>query len=311
MLALVFSCVVANAPAELMGPRMPYGAFDKLPATTLTVGESKVRVALAPGAFGQKRAVLLEWSRRSSDAVSRWLGGLPVKDVRLLFVPVEGDDIEGMTWGYQGAASRLTVGVDATDEQVGGSWVLAHELVHMAVPRLSDQHLWLTEGLATWVEPMARAQRGLVSPEQAWGWIVRGVPKGLPGKGDEGLDHTHTWGRTYWGGALFCLLAEVELRERTGNTRGLQDALRGLRAAGASNEQSWPIERVLAVADRATGTTVLHDLYERMKATPVSPDLDALWRRLGVRLEGDAVRFDDTAPLAAARQAMTRAPEPR
>jgi hypothetical protein len=308
MLTLLLGVVTATAPLDLMGPRMPYAAFDQLPATSLQLGGGTVRVALAPGTFGQKREALLAWSRSSSEAVSRWLGGLPVKDVRVLLVPVDGDDIEGMTWGYQGAATRVTVGVDATAEQVAGSWVLAHELVHMAVPRLPDDQLWLTEGLATWVEPMARAQRGLVTPELAWKWILRGVPKGLPAEGDEGLNHTHTWGRTYWGGALFCLLAEVTLRERTGNRKGLQDAMRGLRAAGASNEQAWPIERVLAVADRATGTTVLQDLYAQLKATPVTPDLGALWKRLGVRLEGEVVRFDDSAPLAAARLAMTRAP---
>ena len=42
--------------------------------------------------------------------------------------------------------------------------------------------------------------------------------------GGFGLDNTHTWGRTYWGGAMFCLLADVEIRRRTHNRRGLQDA---------------------------------------------------------------------------------------
>jgi len=34
-------------------------------------------------------------------------------------------------------------------------------------------------------------------------------------------------GPHYWGGALFCLQADLEVRKRTGNAKGLQDALRG------------------------------------------------------------------------------------
>ena len=43
--------------------------------------------------------------------------------------------------------------------------------------------------------------------------MVRDMPKGLPQAGDEGLDNTDTWGRKYWGGAMFCLFADVEIRK--------------------------------------------------------------------------------------------------
>ena len=41
------------------------------------------------------------------------------------------------------------------------------------------------------------------------------MPKGLPQAGDQGLDNTGTWGREYWGGAMFCLLADIEIRKAT------------------------------------------------------------------------------------------------
>ena len=61
---------------------------------------------------------------------------------------------------------------------------------------------------------------------------------------DRGLDRTRTWGRTYWGGALFCLMADVEIRKQTGNRVGLQDALRTILSAGGSIDKK-------EVADRA------------------------------------------------------------
>jgi hypothetical protein len=37
----------------------------------------------------------------------------------------------------------------------------------------------------------------------------------------------------------------------------------------------------------------------------VTPDLDQLWRDLGLRNTGGSLEFDDTAPLAAIRRAIT------
>ena len=42
----------------------------------------------------------------------------------------------------------------------------------------------------------------------------------------------------------------------------------------------------------------------------VTIDLDALWNELGVRLRGDRVVYDEGAPLAAIRRAITEV-EPR
>jgi hypothetical protein len=140
-----------------------------------------------------------------------------------------------------------------------------------------------------------------------WGEMLRGMPNVLPAENDRGLDHTPTWGRTYWGGALFCLLADVEIHVRTYNRKGLQDALRGLLDAGGSIRTDWPVARIFAVGDEATGTTVLTELYRRMgdAPAPTGAELDALLRALGVQAQDRDVRLDDRAPLAPTRRAIT------
>jgi hypothetical protein len=45
-----------------------------------------------------------------------------------------------------------------------------------------------------------------------------------------------------------------------------------------------------------------------MRATPVAPDLDALWRELGISVSGGKVTFDDSTPLAPIRRAITAVP---
>jgi hypothetical protein len=91
----------------------------------------------------------------------------------------------------------------------------------------------------------ARAQVGDLSAEIVWRELVDGLPKGLPAPGDRGLDNTHTWGRTYWGGALFCLMADLEIHRRTNNRFGLQDALRGIVRAGGNMEHDWQLTSAL------------------------------------------------------------------
>jgi hypothetical protein len=187
--------------------------------------------------------------------------------------------------------------------------MMTHEFIHMAFPDVSgesDEHHWMEEGMATYIEPIARAQIGRMTSERVWGDFASDMPQGLPQTGDQGLDRTRTWGRTYWGGAIFWLLADVGIRQATHNQKGLQDAMRGILEAGGNITEDWAVERVVEVGDQATGTTVLHDLYQRMKATAVHTDLDDLWQRLGVQLKNGTVTFDDQAPLAEIRKAITR-----
>jgi hypothetical protein len=128
---------------------------------------------------------------------------------------------------------------------------------------------------------------------------------GEPEAGDQGLDHTHTWGRTYWGGAMFCLMADVSIREATTNRVGLQDGLRAIVDSGGTINTDWPLSRLLSIADKATGTNVLSTMYTKWSTMPVPVDLPALWQKLGIRKVDAGVVLDDKAPLAATRMAIT------
>jgi hypothetical protein len=110
---------------------------------------------------------------------------------------------------------------------------------------------------------------------------------------------------------MFCLMADVDIRRRTQNAKGLQDAVRAIARASGGLSAAWPIERVLATGDAAVGTRSLEDLYARMKDSAYAPDLVALWRELGVAADGgDAVRLTDAAPLAGVRHAIMTGTKP-
>ncbi|HZO22513.1 MAG TPA: hypothetical protein VFB37_08390 [Steroidobacteraceae bacterium] len=264
-----------------------------------------MRVELDDSAFPVGATPLMSWIGRSLQIVAAYYGRFPTDTLRIRVIPVAGTGVRnGKTFGYRGGSIRVDVGRDVTEPQLLNDWVLVHEMTHLALPDVGEDHAWLSEGLAVYVEGIAREQAGNRTQQDVFAEELRSMPRGLPQPGDEGLDHTHTWARTYWGGAMFCLLADVEIHQRTNNRLGLQDAMRAVAKASGGLSSDWPIERVMATGDAATGTTVLADLYARMKDAPFDPDLAALWSKLGVVAQGGTVELRDDAPLAAVRRAI-------
>jgi len=278
---------------------------------TIHAGGATIQIDFAPGPLDLAHDRVIRWVQTAARAVSEYYGRFPVPRARVLIVPIPNRRgvLAGTTWGSVDgfpAFTRMRLGQHTTQQQLTADWTMTHEFVHTALPSLSRDHHWLEEGLATYVEPIARAQIGTLTPEFVWQETVQGMPQGEPFPGQQGLDHTHTWAATYWGGALFCLKADIAIREKTGNRKGLQDALRGILAAGGSIAVDWPISKVIAVADRATGTSVLANLYAKMGEASYTPiDLNVLWKRLGIRPENGKVVFNNQAPLAQIRKAMT------
>jgi len=281
------------------------------PSTTdvLKVGASTIEIAFSGAEPDLSHDILLAYVGEAAHAVSHYYGVFPVgrAEVRIVVVPGRAGVLQGTTWGDRDgvpAVTRLRIGQHTSQDDLRTDWILTHEFVHTALPSLPDDQHWLEEGIATYVEPIARFQSGFLTKKQVWWGMVDGMPHGEPGSLDRGIDNTHTWGRTYWGGALFCMIADIQIRQQTKNVFGLQDALAAVVHAHGSIEDEWPIERVLAVADKRTGTTVLEDLYKSWRATPVKVDLAGLWSQLGVRDSPEGVLFDDSAPLASVRDTI-------
>lgn len=273
---------------------------------TVTAGSSEIDATVTADSLQVTNAQLKQWVQKAADAVVAYYGRYPVAHVTLQIRSFDGRGVRGgQTFSRHGGFIRIAVGSQTTEDGLASDWMLTHEMVHLTFPNMEDQHHWIEEGTATYVEPIARIQAGQFSAARMWFELVRDMPKGLPQSGDEGLDHTHTWGRTYWGGALFCFLADVEIRKQTQNKKGLQDALRGILDTGGDMRYDWPIEKALQTGDRAVGVEVLLKLYEQMRDRPMQVDLGSLWKQLGVRIENGAAQFNDAAPLAAVRKSIT------
>jgi hypothetical protein len=289
----------------------PYSAFGPLRVRSLEVGSesnpARIELAIAPGKLSLGDDEIDAWVRDATRAIVAYFGRFPLPEALVLLVPARGRWVgEGKTLSGGGGAIFMRIGERAPRQALREDWVLVHEMTHLTFPSVAREHDWAEEGLATYVEPFARVRAGTMTAEAAWRSLLDGLPNGLPAAGDRGLDRTPTWGRTYWGGALFYLLADMEIRKATRNQLGLEHALRGILEAGGNNAHRWALDEAFAAGDKATGTSVLGDLHARMGNSPHPVDLEALWRSLGVSRAGrDVVRFDDAAPLAPVRRAIT------
>ncbi len=285
-------------------PGLPLSA-DEMNSTIL-VGNSKIDVVFQGTDLPTYQERLTHWIRSAAESVSTYYGRFPVSHLLLRVTVTEGRGIRnGTTYGDNGAFIRIRVGKDTPAESFDSDWMLTHEMVHLAFPSVSEHHQWIEEGIATYVEPIARVQANHMDPTRMWFELVRDLHQGLPGEGDQGLDHTHTWGRTYWGGALYCFLADIEIRRETKNKKGLQDALRGILSSGGDITREWDIEKALNAGDHAVGVSVLVALYDKMKDSPYDVDLAALWKQLGLSMDSGELHIDDKAPLASIRKAIT------
>jgi hypothetical protein len=279
------------------------------PQSAVEIGEKASVAQLRYDAASWRDSdMIVQWVRRSMRIVGGYYGRFPVPHLAIDVKPVPGGGVRhGRAIPTDPPTIRVTLGREVTAAELLRDWIMPHEMIHLALPEIGDEHLWLAEGLATYVEGVARVQAGNLDAVEFWRDLVRQMPKGMPRPGDRGLDRTHTWGRTYWGGALFCLEADVEIHERTGNRFGLQDALRAIARASGGYLGHWSIDRVLRTGDEATGVHVLTDLYLKMRDQPAAPDLTALWRRLGIDTSDDQERLDQSGPGAALRAAITNA----
>ncbi len=310
-LAAVMGAMAQGGPPG-GGPQHGPG-FNLTVASThhIDLGGTTLQVDFAEGAMDLAPEAILEHIRKAGNAVVAYYGRFPVVGARVLVVPVPNDSgiLQGTTWGAMRGwpgFTRMRIGQHTTQNDLDEDWMMTHELVHMAFPSLPDDQHWMEEGLSTYVEPVARVQTGELKPEQIWRDMVRDMGKGQPRDGDQGIDNTHTWGRTYWGGALFCLMADVAIRRETHNKKGLEDALRAIVDQHGTIDHDWDLPKALAMGDAATGTHVLMRQYEEWKNKPMMMDLPKLWAELGIKTVDGGVAFDDAAPEAGIRKAITK-----
>jgi hypothetical protein len=259
--------------------------------------------------FAMSDAELTEWIGEAGDVVSSLFGRFPVDRSTLFVLPSKGERevTFGKVLSLAGASVVVVVGDKMPAAARHQDWILVHELFHLGFPTFRGGGRWLGEGLATYYESVLRARAGWITEEDAFRNLARNLPRALlkhePGVGLAARDDIDS---IYWGGALFCLSADVRIREATNGKKSLDDVVRAVLARGGDATRVWTIRDVLQVGDEVTGTKILSQLFERYVVRGEAIDLDRLLTSLGiiVRSPSGVIDFDEKRPLAPVRHAI-------
>ncbi len=270
-------------------------------------GNQKARIdvaVLGNDPYAMPDSAMRQWIEESAHVTVPLFGRFPVDRTTLFVVPAKGEDevVFGKVLSLAGASVVLVVGDRMPASARHRDWVLVHELFHLGFPTFRGEGRWLGEGLATYYEPILRARAGWTTESEVFRQFARNMPRGQGPRGSNaGLSSRDDLDTIYWGGAMFCLAADVRIREETRGKHSLDDVLRAALARGGDATHVWTVRDVVNLADSVTGTTVLSEMYERHAARGERIDLDSLLASLGVQ---DGRDVDDSRPLAWIRRAI-------
>lgn len=264
---------------------------------------SRIDVAiLGDHRYAMNDEAIRAWIEDGAGVVSQLFGKFPVDRATFFVVPARGEDevVFGKVLSLSGASVVLVVGDRMQASNRHADWVLVHEMFHLGFPTFRGEGRWLGEGLATYYEPVLRARAGWTQGGDVFRQFARNMPRGTGGGlHPAGLAQRDDTDSIYWGGALFCLVADVRIREETRGKKSLDDVLRATLERGGDATHVWSLADVVKLGDHVTGTTVMSEMVDRYASHGDRIDLEALLFALGVEKdEGGMVAMDEGKPLS-------------
>jgi hypothetical protein len=263
-----------------------------------------------------QQAQLEKWIETTARNVALLYGRFPVASLQVVVAPTPRGR-GPVPWAYVsrggGAAVHLFINPSRPIGEFERDWSLTHEMSHLFLPYVVSRDAWLFEGVPTYLQNVLMARGGAISVEEAWQRMHAGFQRGARiapelslVRANERIGHNGVYLRVYWAGAAMMLVADLQLRERTGGKQSLDSALEKLSRCCAAEERRWSAQEIIARLDEVTGTTVFGDLVHAQFAIDGYPDYEAVLARAGVKLDGAQVELDASAPWAAERDALMR-----
>jgi hypothetical protein len=143
--------------------------------SSLLIGNARIDIRIEKSTLRVPTKEILHWVKSAAESVTGYYGRFPVPQVLIRITPFEGKGVHnGMTFGDRGGRIIIRVGNETSPSEFASDWMLTHEMVHLAFPSVDEKHHWIEEGIATYVEPIARIQRE-ISQRSKCGLILSGT----------------------------------------------------------------------------------------------------------------------------------------
>ena len=267
----------------------------------------------------EKAAEIIEWIEATANDVTLVYGRFPNPKARIIVIPTAenswGSDsavIFGRVTRRRGETIELFVNPDRPIEEYYADWTATHEFSHLMLPLLKRRYRWISEGFASYYQNVLMARAGHYTPDTAWRRLSEGFERGRASRPDLSLNQAATGGiryarmKVYWSGAAIALLADIELRQRSGGTESLDTVLGQLQACCLPSRTQWSGQRLFKKLDSFLQTPVFMPLYRQYANTDGFPDFAPALVDLGISTNDDGtINLNDNTSLSTVRKAIS------
>jgi len=287
-------------------------------ATEAQITGATLRIEVLPPVDDKKAAEIVEWLRSASGNVSLAYGRFPVPSPRVVVVPTGNSPWGGNSPVPFGRVTRdgeekieFFVNAERPIEEFYDDWTATHEFSHLLLPYVSGRHKWISEGFASYYQNVLMSRAGRYTPRRAWTKLYEGFERGRASRPELSPNDAAASGirrarmKIYWSGAAIALLADIELRERSGGMESLDLALDRLQKCCLPSDRTWSGPELFAKLDSLVDEPVFMRLYRRHANSAGFPNTGPALERLGINVEDDGVRIERSAELAHVRDAIT------
>jgi len=256
------------------------------------------------GSVDQENADKLQrWVQQSATQIVLAYGRFPVPAPRVVVIPSEtspwGDDSPvpfGRVTRSGGETVELYVNVERPLAELSSDWTATHEFSHLLLPRISWRQKWISEGFASYYQNVLMARAGNYTTDQAIEKLTQGFGRGRGSRPELSMNDAAREGvrgaryKIYWSGAAIALLADVQLRERTGSTESLDTVLDRFQTCCLPSRRRWSGTELFTKFDSLIDEPVFMPLYRQYADTAGFPDFESALQSEVVRDDIFAVR---------------------
>jgi len=199
---------------------------------------------------------IVQWLENIANSIKNYLGQYPLKQMQVVVYPQPGIKRSPVPWGKisrgNGLGILFVIRPDHAIEDFYDDWTASHEFAHSLLPKLRYQDIWLSEGLASYLQYVLMAQNNQLTKQQSWRRVYKGLQKGVKGTQSvnteklldvsdnrKGGSRSGRTMRIYWSGAAYFLKADIRLRKESKGKVGLNDVLLKLSNCCLKGSKIW------------------------------------------------------------------------
>lgn len=260
-----------------------------------------------------ERRVAYQWLQQVSAALQTVHGDMPQDEFRVV-LRESSRYRSTVPWGQvkrgEPDTVLLVINPGAGVKNLLSDWTAFHELSHLMLPYRGYGDIWLSEGLATYYQNIVQARAGLFDEQTMWQRLVAGFKRGERDRRwqhatlelvSDNLRETRQYMRVHWSGVLYWLHMDIALREQGSS---LDLALKKLKTCCQGQQLSaWQIVHTL---DRLYQTQQFSRQFEAFRSSLALPDYHDTLNALGVVADHESLIFNDHAPNAVIRKALSQ-----